>query len=94
RRNKLLRWADNPWFAIIGLEGLYYAENYLAFSTFGSGLASCQLTTKGDMHYLVFTFYTQTQNGRSHNDHWIPVPWGRENEARKLIGEDRHQDRD
>ncbi len=87
RRGTLDRWADEPWFAVIGHEGLYYAEKYLPFSTFGSGLASCQLTDKDGRQYLVFTFYNQTQNGRSHTDHRIPVPWGKEKEARKIVGE-------
>ena len=86
RRRKLARWAREPWFAIIGHEGLYYGEKYLPWSTFGSGLDSLKTEKKDEMLYLVFTYYTQSKDGRHYHDHRIPVPYGKENEAYEIAG--------
>jgi hypothetical protein len=84
RKIRLQRWAQDPWFAVVGNEGLYYAGKYLPYSDLGSGLSGCEWVRKEKMSYLVFTFYTRTKNGRQNQQHRIPVPYGCEKQARQM----------
>lgn len=85
RRWRVDRWKDKPFFTVIGYEGLFFNNAYYPYSSFGYGLGSVNFTETDSMSYLEFTFYTQTQNGRSETERRVPIPFGQEEEAKQIL---------
>lgn len=76
---------DQPQMTIVGHDGLYFQGTYHAYSTFGSGLESVESTSTESMDYLVFTFHNQTKNGKTEHERRVPIPKGKEQEARWIL---------
>lgn len=72
---------NEPQMTIVGHHGLYVQGTYHPYSTFGSGLNSVESASTEAMDYLVFTFYNQTNNGKTEYERRVPIPNGKEQEA-------------
>ena len=81
---KLQRWRTNPWFAVIGYEGLYCNGEYFPYSILGGGLYALKYDRTENMSYLMFTFYTKTKEANSYKERRIPVPFGKEAVAQEI----------
>ena len=74
-----------PQFTVIGHHGLYFRNGYHPYSSFGTGLSSVEYQSTDAMEYLVFTFFNQTNNGRTEHERRVPIPFGKELEAKRVL---------